>query len=715
MRNRIRTLLLSAFFLGVATPAQAFTCAGKQLGNYCNGNWLVTCAYGEIANEIYCSAGCLAQGSNSKCDEAGCDNFCCGKNLGNYCNGTWLVTCAYGEVANTINCPYGCEVGGTDVQCTDPPCDNFCCGKSLGNYCDGNTLVTCAYDEVANTIACPNGCLAQGGNSMCDSAGCTGFCCGKVLGNYCDGNTLVTCAYDEMSNALNCPEGCLAQGSNSKCHDTDCTGYCCGKPDGTWCHNNLLWVCSDGQSPSAAPCSDGCQEGAGPDAICNQPEAIDPDFCIGKAGYYCYEQTTVVYCKNHQISGLEECLGPCTDGPPEGWAVCPYETPYIFCQDHADGTWCNGADGITICQDGAAMGHVPCFAGCARTPPGEADFCAVPSYCDTPSVAPGPLGVIVDTDCCPHLTGTLVHDVPPMAQNTEGYQNIKLGTSQKSLWGSGCMVTAFSMFYEHEGFQRTLQGETLENSPANENAWRTHNVQGYTCCSDMDCDPGGIANKSCAIWQANPPGFGELLPVYNAPGGSCLLEVETAADIASVLNSGGVMLAFVKGQSTNQHWVLLVGVDANGTLLINDPWGGQQAAPIDGDQGPAPYHAMPMLLVQQGSGGGELLGDGGTLKSAALGDHEGPIGMTQFTDEGAAEFLAEKPPEEPMASDTDHDVADDLCAPPVDAGAPGAQTDGPGCGVGTSRPVPMVPLVLLTLLLAAVLRGRCAARDEDTP
>ncbi len=529
------------------------------------------------------------------------------------------------------------------------------------------------------------------------------------MGNYCDGKTLVTCAYDEVSNTINCPDGCLSQGSNSKCDTPDCTGFCCTRTDGVWCHNNLLWACKDGVGLGGTPCAAGCDEGAGPNASCQAPDAVDPDFCIGKAGYYCYQQNTVVYCKNHQVSGLEQCLSGCDQDSAMAAAACVYEVPNLFCADHADGAWCNGSSGVTICQGGTAMEHVPCPSGCARTPPGEADFCLVPDYCAQPSVAPGPLGVTVDPNCCPHFSGTLVQDVPAMAQNTEGYQSIKLGTSSKSLWGNGCMVTSFSMFYEHEGFQRTLQGEILENTPANENAWRTHNVQGYTCCSDMDCEPAGYKNKYCALWNANPTGFGQLLPVYNAPAGPCLLEVETAADIASVLNSGSVMLAFVKGQSTNQHWVLVVGVDADGTLLINDPWDGHKAAPIDGEQGPAPYHALPMLLVRDGSGGSEPLGDGGTPKSAALGDQEGPLGVTQFTDEGKAEFLEDGTPGTNPIQDVHgaKDIRqDDTPHGQADVVTPGEGAEASGCGVGSPQAAPHGSWLLLAALYALLRRHR---------
>ncbi len=638
-------LVVLVLLCGAASPAAAFTCVGKALGNYCDGKTLVTCAYGEVANEIYCPGGCLAQGSNSKCDDPPCTNFCCGKTLGNYCNGKTLVTCAYDEVANEIYCPGGCVPGGTDVQCADPPCNNFCCGKALGNYCDGKTLVTCAYDEVANEIDCPDGCIAAGGNSQCGDSPCTNFCCGKALGNYCDGKTLVTCAYDEVSNELYCPGGCIPAGSNSTCGEAPCTGYCCGKADGEWCHNNLLWACDDEECTSALPCPNGCEEGDGPGAECFPP----PDFCEGLA----------------------------------------------------DGDWCDGSDDLVTCQGGQTVESVACPGGCTKTALGSPDFCTVPPGCAVPSVAEGPLGVTVDPDCCPHFTGSLVLDVPAMAQNQEAYQNIKLGTSNKSLYGSGCMVTAFSMFYEHAGFHRTLQGEVLVNNPENENAWRTHNVQGYACCGDMECDPAGTANKCCALWNANPPCFGTLIPVYNAPQAPCMLEVETAADIASVLNSGSTMMGWVKGESTSQHWVLLVGVDGEGNLLLNDPWGGHKAAPINGDQGPAPYWAIPMLLVREGSGGTEPLGDGGTPKSAALEGHDGPIGVTEFTDKGEAEFL----PRGPVGQAPDGDVR---AVEGVDAGGEaGGDAGGEAGGAGTGCSVTpggsrsswwLLPLALFGLL-----------------
>ena len=513
-------------------------------------------------------------------------------------------------------------------------------GRADGNWCDGDRLVTCEGGENAGSTLCQVACAGDGPNAACIGYS---FCEGKADGYWCNDETgdLTLCKDGLISGTLDCEgAGCLHMddGVDDECDEGGVEvppEFCDDKPDTSLCDGDNLVHCDDGEPASVEQCPFGC--------VANWPESpdecgsadVDPQFCIGKAGYYC-SGAALVYCSNNVVAAVEECPTGCSaqdQGTPD---LCDYQDPAAFCASYGDGAWCNGPDELIVCAGGAVAGSSPCPVGCIKNPPGSPDACAQPAGCQA-GLSGAPLSVVVDENCCPSFVGsTWLSGVPVFDQTA--YED-QLGTCEgETIHSWGCLITSFTMVYEYAGVYRTVDGVAKANSPSNENEWRTDGNQGYACCEGECGDGKGIC---CAYWNTNPPGYGGVTKVDNNNEDGCFLSVPAANAIAAEMNAGSPLLAWVQSSYTTQHWVVVVGVDANGTLLLNDPWHGVKGSKISGSNGLGPYNNLVMLFTRGGigRGGADVEGRGEPEPPEQAGNVEGgPIGVTSLTEEGEQEF-----------------------------------------------------------------------------
>ena len=105
-------------------------CQGKANGLWCDGDDLVRCRDDEVVERSRCDQGCepMAAGVNDRCRQEGPGDFCEGKMNGHWCDGDDLVLCRDGRVAERTPCEHGCRSMplGTPDRCEDPGGGEFC-------------------------------------------------------------------------------------------------------------------------------------------------------------------------------------------------------------------------------------------------------------------------------------------------------------------------------------------------------------------------------------------------------------------------------------------------------------------------------------------------------------------------------------------------------------------------------------------------------------
>jgi len=695
-------------------------CSGKSNGKWCKGGSLITCSNGQTNSQEACADGCTGNGPNAYCTVTG---YCADKVDGEWCHGNEIYICDGGETVFIDGCLYGCEEGvGPAADCS--PQSGWCGDKSDGQWCHNNDIYVCSGGEDTFIDDCLNGCNeGEGPNAQCNTP--PGFCNGKADGSWCDGPTLKTCAGGVTVNSTDCKVVCEGLGPNAacagdsfcegkldgywcndatgdlvlcqgdlisgteECPDTGCIHkdvgeddvcaeeevivppeFCEGKPDSFLCDGGNLVQCLAGAALSIAPCPHGC--------LVNWPQAddecaeleIDPQFCIDKTGYYCAGESALVFCSGNVVAAFEECLTGCSAQEPGTPDLCNHEDPDQFCSHHGDGAWCNGLEELVVCAGGVSTSANPCPEDCQKANPGFPDNCWQPPQCEI-AYSGSPVSVVLDENCCASFAGTKSLNVPIRDQTQYDDQ---LGTCEgETIKTWGCLITSLAMYYEFVDVNRTLDGEDLENYPDDENDWRTEDNQGYACCEDDCSDGNGIC---CAMWGTNPSGFGGFSHIGNSPEEGCLLSVSAANSIAAELNSGSPLVAWVTSGYTSQHWVLIVGVAADGNLLLNDPWKGQKGMKFNASSGLGPYTSIQMVKARGGIGGGTESPEPDET------EHDGPVGVTQWTEEGKEEFGGFLIPAEPEEKSSG------------------------GCGIATEPHSAALLLLLLFVLLVVPARRR---------
>ncbi len=545
-------------------------CSGKQSGYWCDGDNLVLCQGGNVASSNPCECGCLSmpEGVDDQCQSCG-GGFCSGKQSGYWCDGSNLVLCQGGDVASSSPCECGCQSmpEGVDDQCQS--CGGgFCTGKRSGYWCDGSNLVICQGGNVASSSPCECGCqsMPDGVDDQCQSCG-GGFCSGKTSGYWCDGNNLVLCQGGNVASSNPCECGCqpMSDGVDDQCQS--CGGnYCTDKGDGWYCAGATRVQCSGGQQKTVENCQYGCSGGNG-GATCNPPP--DTGFCAGKADSDWCDGIDLVTCGGGKVVADKPCPNGCQpmpDGQPD---VCKEAQPWSFCQDKADGGWCDG-DLLVQCESGGQVSAVVCPNGCLPMPEGTDDLCE-----PSPQEPGDSLLSVTKQGECGIFSGSvnLWAGTKLPVFNQKSWPDDKLGTcSGLTIKSSGCLISTLSMLYAYIGVTRTVDDQT-GNSPPLEDAWRSVLVEGHPKgYAAAYTDDGKYLGECNVIWGKNPPGV-TLQQHYN-PSTSCIRYQEAVA-IAQSLNSGMPVVGGVHWIAglENQHWVLITGADSGG-IRFNDPWGG---------------------------------------------------------------------------------------------------------------------------------------------
>jgi MYXO-CTERM domain-containing protein len=533
-------IALTLAFLSLPSMAYAGFCDGKMNGLWCNGDDLVNCSNGSTTSSQKCDCGCKSMplGTADKCESCG-SGFCSGKMNGLWCNGDDLVNCSNGSTTSSQDCDCGCESMplGVNDQCKGCG-DPFCNGKASGLWCKGDDLVNCSNGSITSSQHCDHGCVSMpaGTNDKCgDEPKPTGFCSDKANGLWCKGDDLVDCQYGEIQSKNGCQYGCISMpsGQSDQCGEPpQPTGFCSDKSNGDWCDGDDLVQCSSGETKSKTGCEFGC--------ISNPPGQSDQ---CGK--------------------------------PPE---------PTGFCSGKVDGKWCDG-DLLVSCISGNPAGESNCEFGCEQKPAGFDDACfpGPPDIPDPPDPQDKTI-TVTKLGQCGYFNGTLDlwagSGLPVFNQLDHPAET--LGTCNGlSLATSGCTITVLAMLYEYLGVERSVNGQS-GNGPVIENNWRSQQEGNHTVgYAGTTYTAGGQEQhgECLVIWGKNPAGV-TLHHRYNS-GVNCI-EYNAALAIAESLNNSMPIVAGVHwtGVVEDQHWVLVVGADADG-LLLNDPYGGLSGARLD--------------------------------------------------------------------------------------------------------------------------------------
>jgi len=665
-------------------------CCGKADGQWCHNEEIWICDNQEDVFIDPCLWGCdEGDGPNGTCAPKPCEGFCCGKADGQWCHNNEILICDSDEDVFADPCLGGCEEGeGPDASCLPPP--GFCMDKEDGTWCDGDTVRTCDGGIVTVWKACLLTCQGE------PDAACTEdiFCDGKQNGPWCPDveGDVIDCQGGEGVELVDCGgAGCIQNedGEKDVCDEPDPNkppdGYCEGKPDTDTCWNDVLVTCDDGEATSWVPCPAGCgiHWPDEPDAC--EELVVDSQYCADKTDYWCYEDAAVVWCSGGFVAAVEECLNGCAQQPLGTDDLCMPEDPDLFCSHHSQGAWCNGPEELINCHaDGTVAGVLPCEAGCVKAPFGQDDVCPAPPGCSGTNYAGSPISVTIDANCCPTFVGSTVLNVPVFDQlsSTDDMGNC----DNKTIDNFGCGISSLSAFYEYMGTQRkTANGVAIPNTPKKENKWRTNNGGYIGCLDDNTCCLGEWT------WQMNPQGFGDLLETFNSASvdddSECLLSLLAAKVIAAELNSGTPIVAHVFGGETEQHWVLVVGVDGGGGLLLNDPWNGYKARAFTSGAGLGPYSGLMWLFSHGGIGPGDGIPPWYEQPVPPEGHEVTRTGGTVLTPAG--EEMNGRFPEPTVETPAD------------DSTGPGGCAAGPASAGPTS--------LLLLLLLAGILRRRISA------
>ena len=642
-------------------------------------------------------------GCPADCGECPPTGFCVGKTDGQYCKSGEIYICDSQELVFIDPCVNGCSdgTGSGDATCGPGQPGSFCTQKADGAWCDGaDVAVSCVDGAIGASTWCDNGCQ-QGapGEAKCKSPDQPppppeGFCGSRADGYWCDfeSGALVLCADGVIAGGGPCPQGTVCEsrppGEDDVCEPFGETppSFCATKGNMAHCLNATKLIhCFSGAVAMIEPCAGGCKDNGPSTADECAVGQVDPAFCVGKVSYYCADAATLVYCAAGAVGATYPCPMGCLSQAEGTQDTCAPEDAAAFCAAHpgANELWCNGPEQLVHCDGGALVSSTDCPGPCTKGAPGMPDGCGSAAGCQA-DFAAFPVSVIHDEDCCPRLSGATLLDVPSLDQTQHSE---KLGDCEGlTIKSHGCLITAFSMLYGYYGKNRTLGGVEVANTPPNENEWRTDN-SGYADCGADD--NGKSVGACCAYWNTHPSGVPYLNPAYNVPGSGCLLDDATAQTIATNLNDGKPVLAWVQSSKTSQHWLVIDGVDPTGALLVNDPWKGGKGKALGAASGLGPYTSIVQLLAPTviGIGGRDLPEAPPQEDQGVDPSGHGPLGITVYTEEGKAAL--EDDPSVYVRSDSG-------CA--ASPGAPGSTG---------------VLLLALLLLLSLTRRVRTGTKRSD--
>jgi len=681
--------------------APAGFCAGKSDGKWCDGGKLATCKGGKLSAQSTCPDGCLSNpaGVADACKEPPPIGFCASKSDGKWCEGEQLLNCKGGKLLATQNCANGCTEGACEQK---PTQSDPCTSKDDGSTCQGDTHLVCNGGKTTLSEVCTNGCQDVAGIAKCLEPPSGDFCAGKVSGLWCQGAKLVTCQSEVTQASALCPYGCEVAAADQPDHcKTPAKDACAGQPDGAWCSDALLIYCAGGQVGSSVLCAKGCQS-TGP----GQPGA-----CVAGAGY-CADKINGPWCSGKVLVqclagkevAKEACAAGCTSQPQPLPDHC--SEPSSFCTDKDDGPWCDqgflvqcladtesarvlcgfgcdsdlaaclqlgssacaGLPSGTTCKDnvliscdaGKVDSSIICLNGCAQSASG-------PAGCVVPQASPDGLVEVLQGDQCATFKGSL--QLPVAVQNQRDHE-VPLGAcSGLTVASDGALITSLSMVYGWLNMPRFVLGLS-GNSPPMENAWRNDH-DGYQACSEGE-------GQCCARWDRNPGKLGFRFLPLTSPG---CLPSDVAAEVVAALNALQPVVAAVHwdGGPPYRHWVTVVGAD-DGTLLINDPYGGKSAITLA--QGELGSYVIDALFVPY------LAGDDVAAGAVPVLGRDGK-NVDADSVVGGLNLL---PGEENLAQ------------PPVGAFAGGAP--GSSCSAA-NLPAPGAPLALLLGLIVLALRRIC--------
>ena len=695
-------------------------CSGKGDGYWCDGDTRVQCIGGQQTASVQCEYGCSGDGGQAVCEDPPPQGFCSDKANGYWCDEDTLVLCQDGDQVSATVCTDGCVSmpPGQPDECADPSPPGFCDGKSNGWWCDGDTRIYCSGGQQDAIEPCEYGCTGSGGQAVCEDPPLQGFCLDKADGFWCDGSTLVNCQLGQTVGETECTEGCISMppGTPDECapEDEPPVGFCQGKADGHWCQGNTLVLCQGGQEVSGTECPEGCVS-----MPPGQPdECADPTpqgFCADSPdGWWC-NGDTLVECQGQVETASQVCTNGCVSMPPGIPDVCQGE-PGLFCQGKDDGYWCNG-DLLALCSGGQAENALACANGCVSMPPGVDDQCKA-----APSADPdGQLLTVTNQGGCGAFFGDvdLWSGTGLPAWNQKDYDDDQLGTCPGlTIKSSGCLITSFAMLYGYMGVERSVGGDT-GSSPPIEDAWRSVKVndhcRGYAQ-DTYEYDGETVSGDCLAYFDTNPAGVG-LQYHYNVMAGC--IEYNAALAIATSLNSGMPVVAGVHWQSgkEDQHWVLIIGADNNGVILV-DPWGGKTGVRLE--TGKLGSYTIDTFFTSYLVGG-----IGGPGESSVVIDDTGQPLAPQALVSRLPEILEED--EEPIEdqgdleqSDAGQAAVDSTDEPDQDANTPDAgevKTQSSGCsttGPGTRSTWPALLVLLLLMGVAAPTMARRVSLQKTT-
>ena len=628
-------------------------CSGKGNGSWCDGANKVQCSNGSQTASDFCPNGCTGGGGQAYCKDDQPTGFCADKTNGKFCDGDSLVECKGLQAVGSQDCPAGCVTmpPGQPDQCADDVPEEFCQDKNNGKWCNGTVLITCQGGQGVLVQACGEGCITNPGGMDDECAGDPeeDFCSGRTDGLWCDGDDLAECKFELTKSSQHCSSGCVSMppGTSDECSDDSPSGFCAAKQDGPWCDGDDLVDCQGGQEASEVMCEFGCiAMPPGTADECAKQEALG--FCANKYdGFWC-NADMLVECFAQAGKWSKMCADGCAHMPPGVPDVCIGE-PGTACVGKGDGLWCN-ENLLVLCQGGTQASSVACPFGCQTNGPGIDDTCK-------PGMDGPPDGtlVAVKSGNCGQFQGSvnLWEGKGLAAWNQKDYPNDTLGTCDGlTIKSAGCLVTALSMLYEFLGVHRVVADQSA-NSPALEDEWRSQiqqdgHTRGYAYTEYI---VGGVAKSGecLTMWDANPEGVA-MQNHYNVSA-QCV-DYPAAVAIAASLNSGLPLVAgvhWVEGQE-DQHWVLVVGADANGPIFV-DPWGGLESLHLDdGALGSytIDHFYTPYLAGGMGGGGNTSVvfdaqgqpasADASTGTLPAILDDEGqPQGGLVVTEDGVIE------------------------------------------------------------------------------
>jgi len=140
-------------------------------------------------------------------------------------------------------------------------------------------------------------------------------------------------------------------------------------------------------------------------------------------------------------------------------------------------------------------------------------------------------------------------NITPLSQKDPRWGSVKLGTSNETIGGYGCLITSASMMLRHFGFD-TDPGRLNDLLKAN----------------------GGYHDGNLFVW-------GSLEKIFNGVKFGYRYNGAYLDKVDAQLQAGKPVIVNVDmypaTSALDEHWVLIVG-KVNGSYIINDPWYGTQ-------------------------------------------------------------------------------------------------------------------------------------------